>query len=795
MDINKSYDFRHSEKKWQKFWETGKIYAFDIKKKLPIFAVDTPPPTLSGRMHLGHSFSYSQQDIIVRYKRMKQYNVFYPFGTDDNGLPTERLVEKLKNVKSSKMSRIDFVNLCSNTIAELKPEFIQDWKRIGMSCDFSQAYSTIDKHSIKTAQKSFIDLYNKKLVYQHSAPSIWCVNCQTTIAQAELEDKELESTFNDIQFNLPNGKSIIISTTRPELLGACVCVYVHPEDKRYKNIVGKIAMVPLFNHEVPIFADVSADPNKGSGALMVCSYGDKYDVEAIKKRELTPRILFTKDGKISELGGNYKGMSIKEARKAILNDLEKESLLKGKNQIKHVVNVHDKCGTEVEFLSSTQWFVRILDFKKELLQKGKKINWYPSFMRLRYEHWINGLQWDWGISRQRHFGIPFPVWYCKKCKMVIVAEVKQLPVDPLKDKPLKKCKCGSSDFTAEEDVFDTWFTSSLTPEILLNWVGDKGWKTDFMKMSPMSLRPNAHDIIRTWDFYTIVKSMHHHNNLPWGDVVISGHVLDPKGESMHKSKGNAIEPTAVLEKYGADALRFWTASSKLGEDLQYLEKDLITGQKTINKLWNASKFVLMNLEDYKYKKVKLELIDLWLLAKLDKVVEVCTKSFDEYEYSRAKAKAENFFWNVYCDYYLEIIKNRLYSEKDGKKISAQFALYSSLLTIIKLFAPIMPHITEEIYNIRYAKDEKCKSIHISKWPEYDKRLVNKEIEEMGELFIKIVQEVRKFKTMNKKSLKEEVIIKLNKKDYNIIGNTLDDLKAVTNAREIIIGDKFKVSLL
>src|SRR3989344_2460139 len=376
---------------------------------------------------------------------------------------------------------------------------------------------------------------------------------------------------------------------------------------------------------------------------------------------------------------------------------------------------------------------------------------------------------------------------------MVLANDKQLPVDPLKDKPLKKCKCGSIDYVAEEDVFDTWFTSSLTPEILLNWVNDKGWKTNFEKMSPMSLRPNAHDIIRTWDFYTIVKSMHHHKGIPWKNVIISGHVLDPKGESMHKSKGNAIEPIEVLDKYGADALRFWTASSKLGEDLQYLEKDLVTGQKTVNKLWNASKFVLMNLEDYKNEKVKLEVVDKWLLIKLNKIVKICTGSFDEYEYSKAKGEIDNFFWNFYCDYYIEIVKNRLYNEKGKKKQSAQFTLYNSLLTIIKLFAPIMPHITEEVYNIRYAKDEKCKSIHISKWPEYDKKLDDKEIEKIGKLIIKIIQEVRKFKTMNKKSLKEEVLITLNKKDYKTVEVAIDDLKAVTNAKEIIIANKFNVS--
>ncbi|MDD5649944.1 MAG: valine--tRNA ligase [Candidatus Nanoarchaeia archaeon] len=786
------YNFKESEKKWQEYWEKNNIFKFNPKNKNSIYSIDTPPPTVSGKMHIGHAFSYSQQDFIARYHRMKQENVFYPFGTDNNGLPTERLIEKIKNIRSVDMQRQEFIDLCNTTLKEIIPDFVQDWKNIGMSCDFTNIYSTIDKHCIKTAQKSFIELYKKELVYQKEEPSMWCVSCRTAIAQAELEDKQLSSTFNDITFKLENGEKITIATTRPELLPACVCIFVNPNDKRYKNLVGKKVIVPLFNQKVSVFADESADPEKGTGILMICSYGDKYDVEAIKKRKLEPRICINKEGRLNKLAGKYENLTIVEARKQILEDLESQGLLTNKKQITHNVNVHDRCGTEIEFLTTKQWFIKILDNKKKFLEAGKKLKWYPETMRTRYEHWINGLQWDWCISRQRHFGVPFPVWYCNKCNNIIIAEESELPLDPLRDNPKKKCKCGSNLFTGEKDVMDTWNTSSLSPQIITNWIKDKNYNTN-IEMYPCSLRPQAHDIIRTWLFYTLIKGIYHQNKNPWKDVMISGHVLDPKGESMHKSKGNAIEPTQVLEKYGADALRFWSSGSKLGEDLRYLEKDLVTGQKMVTKLWNASSFTLSHLNDFENKKPKLELIDQWLLIKLNELVKECTELFDNYEYSAVKSKVEQFFWHTFCDYYLEIVKDRLYNpDRRGKeqRKSAQYVLYNSLLTIIKLIAPIMPYITEEIYQSYFNKKEKCISIHISEWPKYNKELKDKKLEKIGDEFIEVLTKVRQFKTENNKSMKEPVNIILK---GNNLKDLVEDLKAVTSAANITFGKEFKVS--
>ena len=797
MDLPKKYNFKESEKKWLEYWKKNKIYKFDSKSKKEVYSVDTPPPTVSGKMHIGHASSYAQQDFFVRFQRMKNKNVFFPFGTDDNGLPTERLVERLKKIKSSEIDRKEFIKLCQDTIKEIKEDFIQDWVNLGMSCDFDTTYSTIDNHSIKTSQKSFLELFKKKLVYRGSYPSMWCVSCRTTIAQAELEDKEKDSSFNYVIFKVDN-KDVVIATTRPELIGACVCIYVNPKDKNNKNLIGKKARVPLFNYEVPIYGDENVDIKKGTGILMVCSYGDKYDVEAINKRKLRPRVIFTKEGKINSLGGKYKGLKILEARKEIIKDLEKEGLLREKKEIKHVANVHDKCGTEIEFLESKQWFIETLKHKNKFIKLGNKINWYPKFMKQRYVNWIKGLQWDWAISRQRHFGVPFPVWYCKKCGEIKVAEQKQLPVYPLKDKPLTKCKCGSNEFIGEEDVMDTWNTSSLTPEISLDWVKDKTkhYKdVNFNKMSPMSVRPQAHDIIRTWAFYTIVKSLYHQEKVPWGNIVISGHVLNPTGKKMSKSKGDVYDPRDVMEKYGTDALRFWAANNKLGLDIPYKEDEIKNGIRTVTKLWNASKFSLMNLKDFKNTKVELNELDKGFLSKYNDLVKEVNENFQNYEFSKDKALTEGFFWSEFCDNYLEIVKDRIYNpDKRGvkEKKSAQYTLYYVLNGILKMFAPLMPFITEEIYQSYYSKFEKKKSIHISEFPEYDKKLNFKKEENFYDLFSDILSKVRKYKAKHNKSMREEIILTIEEKDYKVLKNSIQDLKAVCNIKEIKKGN-FNVS--
>src|SRR3989344_164386 len=791
MELPKNYDPKEAEPRWQKYWEKEKLFEFHPHPKKETYSIDTPPPTVSGKMHLGHAFSYSQQDMVARFQRMRGKNVFFPFGTDDNGLPTEKLIEKSRNLLSKNMDRKDFIKICEEVIKEEKPKFIQSWKDIGMSADFQHSYSTINQHCQITSQASFIELYQQGRIYQQESPGTFCVSCQTAIAQAEFKSIDLKSSFNDIIFKC-GGKDLIISTTRPELIPACVALFHHPQDSRYAKLKSKFAQVPLYNYEVPILADESVDQEKGSGLMMVCTFGDKEDADKWFRYNLPLRVVLEKNGRLNELAGDLKGLKILEARKKILEQLKDKNLLLRQQEITHAVNVHERCKTEIEFLKTKQWYIKVLDRKEELLEAAKEIIWYPEHMKVRYDHWVQNLNWDWCISRQRHFGILIPIWTCKTCQQIILPELKDLPVDPQLHSPKKACSCGSKEFIGEMDVLDTWATSSLTPDIAGNWK-DQGEYDYKYADQPFSLRPQAHDIIRTWLFYTLVKSWYHFRRVPWKNVMISGHAQDQHGRKMSKSLGNIVEPMDMIKKYYADALRFWAAGSKLGDDLPYQEKDLITGQKCINKLWNASKFNLLHLDDYNpYEKIKnIEVFDRWLLSKLQKLIKGSTDSFESYEYSRTKSEVEQFFWHTFCDQYLEIVKDRLYNPAqrgaEARK-SAQQGLYWGLLNILKLIAPIMPHISEEIYQLYFAQKEEEKSIHTSSWPEFRKELIDEEAELTGDLGIDIIDLVRKFKSEQKMSLKDEIreLILVSTEDHfqESICNILGDLKAVLRVKEI-----------
>lgn len=784
----------NSEKEILNYWEKEKIYRFDAKKKGKIYSIDTPPPTVSGDMHVGHAFSYSQQDFIARFWRMylaEKGQVFYPFGTDDNGLPTERLIERLNNVKSKDMPRNEFIDMCLWTLRKITPDFVQQWKNLGISSDYEMSYSTIDKNSRKISQKAFIHLYKHGLAYKKDFPTIWCPECQTAIAQAELEDKEEKSKFITIKFRVDD-KELLISTTRPELIPACVAIFVNPKDERYKWTKGKNAKLPIFGFEVPIIQDNSAEIGKGTGAMMICSYGDKYDVEAIAKHKLNSKVIFNQDGTLNF--EDYKGMKIRDARRKIIEELKSKALVVKEESITHVLNVHDKCGTEIEFIPTEQWFIKILDKKKKFIELGKKIKWHPEYMRKRYENWIKGLDWDWNISRNRHFGIPIPVWECKSCGEIILPDEKELPIDPLSVK--KTCPQCNGEAIGETKVLDTWATSSLTPQIASFLSGNK------IKI-PYSLRPQAHDIIRTWAFYTIVRAYLHEGKFPWENIMISGFVT-LGGEKMSKSKGNVINPNEVMAKYGADALRFWAAGSKLGENLDYREEEVMSGRRFITKLRNAANFVFMNLKDYNGKKPKkMEILDELFLRELDNVLFTITPHFKEYEYSRAKRNIEEFFWKDFCDYYLEIVKWRVYNGNKEQKESAFYALYQSLLIILKLLAPIMPFVTEEIYLKYYKKNEKKKSIHLCEWPKFDNKKIKKWSEKETEglrvnrwfLLKDIIYKIRGIKTENKKAMNSEIILTLDKKNYNALKELIQDLKHVTNAKEIKEGDKLKVEFV
>lgn len=820
-----NYNPAEREPYWQKYWEEKGVYKFNAKTKKPIYSIDTPPPTVSGKMHMGHACSFTQADIIARYKRMKGFELFYPFGTDDNGLATERLIEKMKNVRSKSMDRAAFVKLCLDTLDEIRPDFVGDWKRVAVSADYSLFYSTINDHCRRISQRSFIDLYKMDRIYRKKAPVIFCPQCRTAIAQVEMKDSERMSTLNYIKAKTETGEYVIYATTRPELHPGCVGIsldqngaYVTVEvdgkeqwiiskdavekfgkehklevvkEFKGKELAGKKVFIPFAQAPVPLSHDESAKTEYGSGIVFYCTYGGLDCVEWMARHPQVKSVPIMDESGVY-INGPYKEMATPEARKAILAELEKQGVLLKKEPLKHVVNVHERCNTDVEYIETTQWFVRYLDLREEYLQAGKELVWHPEHMRIRYDNWVKGLQWDWCISRQRYFGVPFPLWYCKKCGEVKLAEVKELPVDPIAAQPKTSCtKCTSNEFEPERDVFDTWATSSLTPQLAIELVEDKKVR---QKLFPMSLRPQAHDIITFWLFHTLVKSQFHENKNPWNEVMISGFVLDPNGEKMSKSKGNVISPQTMIQKYCADALRFWAASTNLGEDMAFQEKELVAGQKFVTKLWNASKFCFMHLADYKWEKPKeLEAFDRWLLSKLNALVKTCSDSMETYEYSKTKMAVEKFFWHTFCDDYLEICKDRIYNEKRGKdaRLSAQFTLYNALLTIVKLAAPITPHITEEVYQQFFKAREKFESIHVAPWPNIEVKHIDTDIETLGDWGTSIIGAVRKYKSANKLSLKETLsTITLSSELPGFeekIHDIEDDLKAVTGTKMITFG--------
>ncbi|MBU1975795.1 MAG: valine--tRNA ligase [Nanoarchaeota archaeon] len=762
VELDKQYDAPAVEKKWQAFWDKEKLYSFESVSKKPVYSLDVPPPYASaGHLHIGHALHYTQFEIIARYKRMRGFNVHFAPCFDNNGLPTEKYVEEKYKISKAKTTKAEFRKLCLKESAEVEKTYSERvFKALGHSYDWSLVYTTISPEAQKVSQWSFLDLVKKGHAYRAEEPTLWCPHHQTALAQAEVENIDRNTKLNDIAFDLEGSHTkLTIATTRPEFLPACVAIFVHPDDDRYKDMVGKNAIVPLFNHKVKIMTDETVDKEFGSGIMMVCTFGDTADIDKWKKYSLDLKICVTKDGKMSDISGRYKGMTLKQAREEMLDDLKAQGRLLDQNDLQQTVGGCWRCSTPIEFLITKQWFIKTKKFKDKMIEQGEKINWYPSFYRARYNDWTNNLAWDWCISRQRFYGVPIPVWYCKKCGEAIVADEADLPVDPEVDKPKANCKCGSTEFVPEEDVFDTWMTSSMSPEISIRMLENP---ESFKKLFPTSLRPQSHDIIRTWAFYTILKSLLHFNEIPWKDIAIGTFVLDPKGRGMHKSKGNAIWTHEVLDKYNVDVLRYWVGGARWGEDMPYQEKDLVTGKKFLTKLWNASRFAMMQLEDHNFEEIKeekLEIVDRWLLSRFAKVVERATKEFDVYNSSDSKKEVEQFFWHTFCDNYLEMIKNRIYNPNergvDAKK-SAQYTLYRVLLDILKMLAPIMPHITEEIYQVFYKDHVGDKSIHISSWPIIGSDWSHETSELAGDLAVEVISSCRKEKSAKNLSMKAPV---------------------------------------
>ena len=795
--LDKKYNFAEKEEKWQNYWFENDIYKFEENSPKKVYAIDTPPPTCNGKIHMGHLSSYMHIETVARHHRMSGENVYFPFGFDDNGLPTERYVEKIIKKRAHELPRAKFIEICLDETRKLEEEFFDLYKKAGFSCNLKTHYSSIAPRTQKISQESFIDLYNKGLIYQSESPALWCTECRTACAQSELENKEIESTFNYLKFYISGTNDYVtVATTRPEMLCGVVCVFINPKDEKNQYLLDKKLVVPYFGYEVPVLTDDLVDLEKGSGIVMCCTFGDTVDKEWQRKHKLEIKKCFTDDGKMTELAKEFAGMSIIDARKAVIEKLKENDLLIKQENICHDVSTHDRCGTPIEIAVKKQWFIDVLSHKDELYQAGLDLNWYPKTMRARYLNWVENLAWNWCISRQRYFGIPFPVWYCKNCGKVMLADKQDLPVDPLKDQPKHACSCGCTEFVGETDVMDTWATSSLTPQISTDLYTHKGLDDS---MVPMTLRPNAHDNIRVWDFYTITKSLYHFNKLPWRDLMISGYVTSEDGSKLAKSKGNNTNsPQNIIKTYSADVTRYWANSLTLGKDTVFSLVEFENGKKLVNKIWNASKFVLSFLQDYSPREVNLEIIDKWIIEKYKDLFVRFTALLDRYEIALAVNELEKFFWN-FCDNYIEIVKRRLYNPDvygAEKCESAKYACYHVLLGMLKLFSPVLPHITEEIYMDYYAEKENKKSIHISGYLNMGTD-VDKTLLENGDKIVDIVSQLRQFKSENKVSLKTFI------KDMTITSNITDflkqaevDIKAVCSVNEIIYkeGNEFKVDV-
>jgi valyl-tRNA synthetase len=756
--MEKKYEHLSCEAAVQQQWNAEKTYTA-ANNPGPLFSIDTPPPTVSGKLHIGHIFSYTQTDIIARYKRMTGRSVFYPFGFDDNGLPTERYVEKKLAIKGHELPRSEFIALCIKESLEAAEQFKALWQKMGLSADWDLVYSTISDSSRAISQKSFIELFKKNYIYRKQEPALYCATCRTSVAQAELDDKETPSLFNDITFKDSDGNDLTIATTRPELLPACAAILFNPHDVRYQKLRGKKALVPLFGHTVPLIEDDLVEIDKGSGLVMVCTFGDKTDIIWYKKHNLPYKQVIGFDGKCTENAGFLQGLKVADARTAVLEKLKENGLLTNQKPISHSVNVHERCKKEIEFVIIPQWFISILPYKQNFLEIADTINWYPAFMKSRYIDWVENLAWDWGISRQRFYGIPFPAWHCKDCSAILLAQENQLPIDPQETAYGKPCDhCGSSNIVPDTDVMDTWNTSSLTPYICEELYKKSSTQTN-ESFLPMSMRPQAHDIIRTWAFDTIVKTWMHDQTAPWKDIIISGHVLSDKKEKISKKEGNGMEPEQLLAKYPADAIRYWTASAKLGQDISFSDEQLMIGQKLITKLWNAFKFAEPHLLEFNTPHTFPETIGAvneWLLHTISACFTKYQSYLEQQEPGLALNTIEQFFWSDYCDNYIELVKNQLFNPQDypaDQIYATRWTLYHVGLRILQLYAPYLPHVTETIYSELYKQHEKVSSVHQTRYAAVQVPYVFEPQAKLMTAIIGITAQVRKLKSENKLSLK------------------------------------------
>ncbi|UGV40735.1 valine--tRNA ligase [Methanococcoides orientis] len=773
MAIPKEYDSNEIEVKWQDTWDMS-MYHFDWKdESRPQYIIDTPPPYPTGNFHIGNSLNWCYIDFVARYKRMQGFNVMFPQGWDCHGLPTEVKVEEIHGITKNQIPRTEFRKLCEEMTVGNIEKMRATMLRLGFSTDWSNEFITMDPDYYVKTQRSFVKMKEMGRLYQSEHPVNWCPRCETAIAFAEVEYDARDTKLNFLHFD-----KLEIATTRPELLAACVAVAINPDDERYNENIGQTVKVPLFGHDVKVIGDKDVDPAFGTGVVMICTFGDKQDVRWWAEHDLPLRKAIDKNGLITEIAGKYAGMTIPECKAAIIEDLKKEGYLYDQKTLDQNVGMCWRCKTPIEILSERQWFVKIDN--EDILKTADEIEWLPEYMKVRLQNWTGTMEWDWCISRQRIFATPIPVWYCKKCGEVMVAEEEWLPMDPTQEQPPVACKCGSTDFEAEEDVLDTWMDSSLTALHVAGWLSDKEMR------NPTQLRPQGHDIIRTWAFYSILRSKALTGEKPWDSILVNGMVLGEDGHKMSKSLGNIISPEEVIAKYSADSFRQWAAvGGSTGSDVMFRWKDVVSASRFFTKMWSIYRFSMSHLEEnlsdiVNTKPEDLAIIDKWLLSNLNKLIVSVTESLDAYQFDEAYKSIRGFAWEILADNYIELVKSRLYGDDENARKAAQYTLYQAIDALSRMLAPFAPFFAEEMYS-RIGEG----SVHAQAWPEVDESLISESIEKDGELIKEIASNVRRYKSESGMALNaplEKIEV------YGTLGDA-SDLIGVTNSTvEIIEGE-------
>lgn len=741
-------DYNHnSEVEWQNKWQKSDLYQFKDDGNRPTYIIDTPPPYPTGSIHMGHVLNWFYMDLIARYKRMRGFDVLFPQGWDCHGLPTEVKVEETHNIKKSDVSREQFRKMCIELTQKNIKMMKAQMQSLGFSQDWSQEFVTMTSQYKRKTQLSFLKMYNQGLIYQAIHPVNWCPRCETAIAFAEVEYHENETYLNYLEFPEAQGEGkILIATTRPELLSACVAVTVHPEDKRYHNLSGKYLEIPLYNREVKVITDEDVDPEFGTGAVMICTFGDKTDVSWVNRHDLDVIEAINDEGIMMEVAGKYAGCTLEQCKKDITKDLKTQGYLVKQEKVDQNVGLCWRCKTPIEILVKKQWFVAVNQLIKEITDTTNQMRWMPEHMKTRLLNWTGSMDWDWCISRQRIFATPIPVWYCTNCGEVQLPRAEDLPVDPYQEIPPSQCECGCEDFQGEVDVLDTWMDSSITPLVIAGWPGD------YHKLYPSSLRQQGHDIIRTWAFYTILRCKSLTGEGPFDEVVVNGMVFGDDGHKMSKSRGNVISPEEVIHEFGADALRLWAANSVPGSDVPFAWKDVKHGYKFLRKLWNAFRFINLHIYDFQphsnEEKIVdyLQPLDSWILSKLYNMLDAVTRALDDYNFAQARNLIQSFIWHDFCDDYIESVKYRLYTSRDEDKnysnMAAKHTLKSVLSLSLILLSPFTPHFTEEVYQHLSGKE----SIHQEDWPPIKSQFINEEAEMEGELGVKIIGDLRRYKS-------------------------------------------------